>query len=468
MTPALRGLFALLAGSLLGIAMYTRPQALSVALLVPVIILAAAAALGGDFRLSISVDRLYSIVIRSVIALGLLHVAVSLRASAEIGSAAEWAGWTLLIVVIGGSAFGTLDDRIGARASVVFFLFYSLAIAWAIAPTFRGGPLIDVMRFQQGAAAALYDGVNPYAMRFPDLYGAKSVIFYGEGVSVDGILNFGFPYLPLSLMLIIPFDWVLSDFRIAHAVAIVGAGILMSLITRDARSRGAAVAFLLIAPVFYVLKFGWTEPLLVLGAIGVIYIAARGHRGTSFLTGVLVSIKQYGILFLPSSLLLLERPWKSKQIAVHLAKAGTVVVVTTLPFFLWNPEAFMRSVVELQFLQPFRADSLAFPAVFADYFGEPNRIVVGILPLVLVGIVAVVTLARTPTGAQGFALASGLTLLTAFAFSKQAFDNYYILVMALLFGAAAASGRMATRNDAEDRADSVAATHDVPADAAGH
>ena len=50
MTPALRGLFALLAGSLLGIATQggsqTMPQALSVALLVPAIILAAAAAGG--------------------------------------------------------------------------------------------------------------------------------------------------------------------------------------------------------------------------------------------------------------------------------------------------------------------------------------------------------------------------------------------------------------------------------------
>jgi len=417
--------------------MYIRPQALSIALLALAIVLATAAAVGGDFRLSMSADRLYGIVIRFVLAFGVLYFAVSLRALVEPGSATEWASWVILIVVVGATAFGTLDERFGARASAVFFLFYSLAIVWVLMPTFQGDPLMDVMQFQQGAAEALYDGTNPYAIRFPDLYGAKSVLFYGNGVSVDGILNFGFPYLPLSLILIIPFDWVLSDIRVAHAVAIVGAGVLMALTGRDARSRAAAAAFLLVAPVLFVLKFGWTEPLVVLGAVGVMFGAARGHRGTSFLTGVLVSIKQYGVLFLPSSLLLLERPWKPKQIVMHLLKACTVVAVTTLPFFLWNPEAFIRSVVELQFLQPFRVDSIAFPAMFADYFGEPNRIVGAVLPIVLVGFVAVATWARTPSGAQGFALASGLTLLTAFAFSKQSFDNYYLVVIALLFGAAA-------------------------------
>jgi hypothetical protein len=36
-----------------------------------------------------------------------------------------------------------------------------------------------------------------------------------------------------------------------------------------------------------------------------------------------------------------------------------VAAVITLPFFLWNPRAFWRSVVVFQFLQPLREDSLS-------------------------------------------------------------------------------------------------------------
>jgi len=48
-----------------------------------------------------------------------------------------------------------------------------------------------------------------------------------------------------------------------------------------------------------------------------------------------------------------------------------------------------------------------------------------------------VTLRRTPIGPRGFALSTALVMLVAFSFSKQAFANYYLLVVALLFAAVA-------------------------------
>jgi uncharacterized membrane protein len=51
-------------------------------------------------------------------------------------------------------------------------------------------------------------------------------------------------------------------------------------------------------------------------------------------------------------------------VAVGLA----VAAVVTLPFFLWNPQAFWRSVVVFQFLQPLRDDSLSHLVWIHKYF----------------------------------------------------------------------------------------------------
>jgi len=39
--------------------------------------------------------------------------------------------------------------------------------------------------------------------------------------------------------------------------------------------------------------------------------------------------------------------------------SGSTIVLITVPFFLWNPAAFWRAVVEFQFIQPFRIDALS-------------------------------------------------------------------------------------------------------------
>jgi uncharacterized membrane protein len=50
-----------------------------------------------------------------------------------------------------------------------------------------------------------------------------------------------------------------------------------------------------------------------------------------------------------------------------------VAAVVTLPFFLWNPQAFWRSVVVFQFLQPLREDSLSHVVWIHKYFpGVPG------------------------------------------------------------------------------------------------
>ena len=65
--------------------------------------------------------------------------------------------------------------------------------------------------FQRSSIAALQRGANPYELTFPNIYDNAS--FYGPGLSVDGQLQFGFPYLPLSLLLAVPGQVLTGDHR---------------------------------------------------------------------------------------------------------------------------------------------------------------------------------------------------------------------------------------------------------------
>lgn len=429
----------MVAGSILGSAFIAPSQTTAIPLLIPALLLTALAAVGGGLRATMSDDQLRGLIIRAVLGAGAIMFGTSLYRLVAPMSTGARIGVVALIVVVVTASFLTLADRAGSMASFAFFLAYAVSLAWVLIATYENHGFIDVALFQRESSVALLEGINPFAITFPDLYGAKSAIFYGPGVSIDGVLQFGFPYLPLSLILVAPFEWLMSDFRVAHALAILGSAILISRLSNDAGSRSAAAAFLMVSPVPFVVTFGWTEPLLILAMMLSVFAATRSWGSNSYLVGVVVSIKQYAVLLLPSSLLLLDRPWTPRRVGSHLAKVSIVVATTTLPFFLWNPEAFTRSVITLQFVQPFRYDAVAFTAWWAGAFGEPHPLFVTFVPLGLVVLVTVATWRRTPTGAQGFALASALTLFVAFAFAKQAFANYYLTVIALLFAASALS-----------------------------
>src|SRR5690242_4496344 len=96
--------------------------------------------------------------------------------------------------------------------------FPALAIAHVAMAAFTvryAHPEIDVLTFQRDAARALLAGSNPYALTFPDPYYGKPLHFYGEGLAAGGRLLFGFPYPPLSLLLVLPAS-LAGDVRYAH------------------------------------------------------------------------------------------------------------------------------------------------------------------------------------------------------------------------------------------------------------
>jgi hypothetical protein len=293
-------------------------------------------------------------------------------------------------------------------------------------------PAIDVHLFHRYAIAALRSGVNPYTVTFPDIYHSGG---YGPGLSVDGRLQFGFPYLPLSLLLSMPGAIFGGDPRHAQLAAIELAAALMAF----ARPRGlgviAAALYLTTPRIFFVLEESWTEPFLVLGISAVIFASCRRSWLVPWLFGAFVALKQYLVFALPAAVLLVEWPLDRRRLVTLLTKSAALGAAVTLPFVLWDPRAFWISVVTLQFHQPFRGDALSVLAWWASRGHAEPPVFVSFVAAIAASVLTLWRLPRTPAG---FGTAISLTFLAFFVVNKQAFCNYYFFVIGALYASVAA------------------------------
>ena len=294
-------------------------------------------------------------------------------------------------------------------------------------------PAIDVHLFHEYAISALRSGVDPYAITFPDIY--QNSAYYGPDLSVDGRLQFGFPYFPLSLLLSMPGQVLFKDPRYAQLVAMELAAVLMAL----ARPRGlgliAAALYLTTPRIFFVLEQSWTEPFLVLGVAALVYASCRRSSLVPWLFGAFIALKQYLVFALPAAVLLVEAPRDRRRLVAFLARAALVGAAVTLPFVLWNPAAFWHSVVALQFHQPFRPDALSLLSWWAARGHTQPPALISFAVAAAASLLALWRLPRTPAG---FAMAIALTFVMFFAVNKQAFCNYYFFVVGALCAAVSA------------------------------
>jgi hypothetical protein len=82
-----------------------------------------------------------------------------------------------------------------------------------------------------------------------------------------------------------------------------------------------------------------------------------------------------------------------------------------------------------QWYQMFRLDALSYLALYARAFGQQPSHLIGFVTLGLAWLFCWRYAPRTP---EGFAAALALSLGIFFAFNKQAFANYYFLVIGTL------------------------------------
>jgi hypothetical protein len=184
-------------------------------------------------------------------------------------------------------------------------------------------------------------------------------------------------------------------------------------------------------------EMGWTEPFVVLTLAGTLFCACRFPRATPYALGLLLASKQYTVFIVPLAALLLVNPFRWRDYLIFILKAFLVAGVISLPLVLWDLKAFMWSAVQLQLIQPFRKDSISYLAWFAWVVSEPWAMRLAGIAFIAAIAAVVVVLRRCPRSPQGFAAGMAIVYLAFLAVNKQAFCNYYFLVIAAFCSAVA-------------------------------
>jgi hypothetical protein len=317
---------------------------------------------------------------------------------------------------------------------VALFAFWTMAALWVIAITPVPGN--DVWWFQQIGSQALLNGTDPYSVQMPNIFGPRSP-YYAPETMVGDHLTFGLPYPPLSLLLTLPGYFLFGDVRYALLAAVVLAAALIATLRPGPLARGAALLFLFTPRSFFILAQSWTEPILVLLLVVVVTLSLRRHllALVPIALGSLLAVKQHLALVLPIAVLLVPPPRTWKRLARGAGVAIGLAAAITLPFLVWDPAGFWRSLVALQVQQPFRSDALSYLA-WLRLDNPANSSVLGFFGIIPPAVLAVSRAARTPAG---FAGTVGVVYLFFFAFNKQAFANYYYFVIGALCCAVAAT-----------------------------
>ncbi len=280
-------------------------------------------------------------------------------------------------------------------------------------------PRIDVFTQFQESAAHLLHGLNPYATRVSDPYAGK--IDYGYHVT-------GYAYPPANLYPHTLAYFLLGDIRYACvAFEIVAMACLYALVpsSRQPAARLLVLLFLFHPRGLFVIEQAWTEPLLV-GAAGVfVWLAARRphSRWLAVAFGFFLSLKQYLVFF---AILFLARPKRWRLVF----PVAAVVLLTWLPFLLWDARSAIENGLLFQFRTPFRPDGLTLSSVAFRWFGyEPTKwVAIGVGSLVT----GIAGRKFRDAGLGGYLYASLIATLSAFLVGSQAFCNYYYFLGALV------------------------------------
>jgi hypothetical protein len=432
--------------------------ALRWALLAAICVLAGTARLGSAGRLRVSEST-----VAGVLVAGLLSNFLAL-ATMPIGMYLAHPEPRLHPEFLAGLGLATLfvvliaSDRERARSLwfPALLVMYAELGVWLIHASPR--PHIDVMTVFQEGLGALREFKSPYSITFPNIY--ENADLYGSGLVVNGRVQFGFPYPPLSLLMAAPAYLLGGDVRYAELGALVAGAAGIGYCARGRTAPLAAAGLLFTPRTFFVLEQAWTESLVICWVGLTMFAAARRRAPTQtsrtqsatatrrshspalrgLALGLLVAVKQHLVIALLFAGWLRHENESARARRPILLIAISVAAAVTIPFFVWDPGGVWRSVVLLQLREPFRADSLSVLSYLASRGWQPTNAVLLGAPMTALAAGLGLAWWRLPRTPAGFALGLGATFLLLFLFSKKAFCNYYFLVIALLMAGVAAGG----------------------------
>lgn len=294
-------------------------------------------------------------------------------------------------------------------------------------------PGIDVAVVHREAIEAFLHRHDPYRISFPNIYGDEWKYYYNPAVVFGNRIGFGYPYPPPSLLLAIPGQVMFGDYRYAELGFLVAAAALIGYCRRHIAAPLAAVLLLTTPRGFFVIEQGWTEPITIFMLALVTFLLMEGPLRASWAIGLMLATKQYMPFIGLASLraVFLDR----RRATMTLFVIAFVAAAATLPFALWHVNSFMRSVVWLQTLEPFREDSLSYLIWAARNGWGHGSFLWAVGAAIVAAVLSLLTTRNTPSG---FATSAAIIMFAMFAFGSKAFCNYYYFVIGALCCAAAA------------------------------
>lgn len=297
-------------------------------------------------------------------------------------------------------------------------------------------PPIDVFALHQQGAEKL--------LALQPVYGNVSVIDTNTHARV--IEDYVYP--PFSLLLTTLTFPITGDTRWSVLLAMLASAALVQRIARRRVGEGDVLPELLAAGLLFyprapfVLGNAWGDPLALPFIAGFALLADMGRRwAASVVLGLACATKQHLLVFGVSALLAPGIGLLGGLVA------GLTVLATLLPFALWTPVELWEGLVTHHLGNPFRDDALSLPAFF-HRLGLPEA--PGWLGFVAIPVVCLAAL-RLPRRID-VALGIPIVALTwFFLFGRQAFANYYYLVVGAAFvWAALCVGRSPSETRATD------------------
>lgn len=286
-------------------------------------------------------------------------------------------------------------------------------------------------------AWVLRNSRNVYEMQFPQPHWAAPRLDAAGNIVKDAwIDHYGYP--PETVYANALSWWAFKDVRALWAVCdLLGALFIFALARR--MNPGAAgrrfcelltLAFLFLPRSLFVLEQSWTEPLCVatMGGLALL-LAKRTHSAwRGILMGLFFSSKQYVVL---AALPLLKLK-KCRPTAWVVGVAVGVLLI--VPFALWNWDALFHDVLGFFLKSEHRPEALSIAGALKRHGHEISAWVV--TPLWLAGL-GFFTWKMKQT-LTGMLFATTSCWLFFFLLGKQAFMNYWYLIMYGLLLAAAA------------------------------
>ena len=296
------------------------------------------------------------------------------------------------------------------RFSKALFCFCCAALLGAGFWTLRASPqpAIDVYFFFKSSIAHAWEGINPYSQAMPNIYGQGTTL-YAQNLIQGDFLRFGFPYPLGSLIVAAVSDLFFKDYRLGALLLYVCMAGWLGM--RNRQDRRIALLALFFPRLEFVFEQGWSDD--VSGALLLAAAVFSSTLGGSVFAGLWIASKQYLLPFLIPWLC--YSPAKRKATLICLIVTGLLYLLPLLN----HPNEYLWSVFGLQFVQPFRPDSLSF------LFG-PNSLLIIACICWLLGLWPRIQSMQASPRFQPSAVFDFVywALWAFFIFNKQSFANY--------------------------------------------